>query len=36
MDASFADFSSNNFLLTVFGTARIRTDQTKFGGGAIY
>lgn len=36
MDTSFADFSSNNVLFTVFGTARIRTDQTKFGGGAGY
>ena len=36
MDTSFADFSSNNFALTVNGGAEIRTDQTKFGGGAGY
>jgi hypothetical protein len=36
MNASFADFSSNNVALTVNGNAAIRTDQTRFGGGAGY
>lgn len=36
MNTSFADFSSNNFALTVNGNAEIRTDQKKFGDGAGY
>jgi hypothetical protein len=34
MDTSFADFSSNNFAVTVNGNAQISSAQSKFGGGS--
>lgn len=36
MDASFADFSSNNFALTAFGDVQISNAVSKFGGGAAF
>lgn len=36
MDASFADFSSNNFAVTANGNVQISSSQSKFGGGSAF